>query len=184
MVIHLSLSNETILEAQMLILQSHSILNPANGAPITVPVQDMVLGLYYVIKLRKGVRSEGLTFYGPGEALVTHNEGKCDVHVPISIIVKDVDEDGNMVDEVVHNASVGRAIVSGIAPTKAGYISTVISKGPLRSIVSHVIKAYGVAKVAEFLGGIKSLGYQMVLRGNPSFNSGDIIIPGEREALM
>ena len=112
MAVHLPLSNEAILEAQMLMLQSHNILNPANGAPITVPAQDMVLGLYYITKLRKGAKGEGLTFYGPEEALIAYNEGKCDIHAPISVIVKDVDENGNVVDKMMHDTSVGRVIVN------------------------------------------------------------------------
>ena len=121
MAVHLPLSNEAILEAQMLMLQSHNILNPANGAPITVPAQDMVLGLYYITKLRKGAKGEGLTFYGPEEALIAYNEGKCDIHAPISVIVKDVDENGNVVDKMMHDTSVGRVIVNEIVPAKAGY---------------------------------------------------------------
>ena len=140
MAVHLPLSNEAILEAQMLMLQSHNILNPANGAPITVPAQDMVLGLYYITKLRKGAKGEGLTFYGPEEALIAYNEGKCDIHAPISVIVKDIDENGNVVDKMMHDTSVGRVIVNEIVPAKAGYINTIISKKSLRDIISHVIR--------------------------------------------
>ena len=183
MAVHLPLSNEAILEAQMLMLQSHNILNPANGAPITVPAQDMVLGLYYITKLRKGAKGEGLTFYGPEEALIAYNEGKCDIHAPISVIVKDVDENGNVVDKMMHDTSVGRVIVNEIVPAKAGYINTIISKKSLRDIISHVIKVCGVAEAAEFLDGIKNLGYQMAFKGGLSFNLGDIIIPEEKEAL-
>ena len=184
MAVHLPLSNEAILEAQMLMLQSHNILNPANGAPITVPAQDMVLGLYYITKLRKGAKGEGLTFYGPEEALIAYNEGKCDIHAPISVIVKDVDENGNVVDKMMHDTSVGRVIVNEIVPAKAGYINTIISKKSLRDIISHVIKVCGVAEAAEFLDGIKNLGYQMAFKGGLSFNLGDIIIPEEKEALV
>ena len=183
MAVHLPLSNEAILEAQMLMLQSHNILNPANGAPITVPAQDMVLGLYYITKLRKGAKGEGLTFYGPEEALIAYNEGKCDIHAPISVIVKDIDENGNVVDKMMHDTSVGRVIVNEIVPAKAGYINTIISKKSLRDIISHVIKVCGVAEAAEFLDGIKNLGYQMAFKGGLSFNLGDIIIPEEKEAL-
>ena len=184
MAVHLPLSNEAILEAQMLMLQSHNILNPANGAPITVPAQDMVLGLYYITKLRKGAKGEGLTFYGPEEALIAYNEGKCDIHAPISVIVKDIDENGNVVDKMMHDTSVGRVIVNEIVPAKAGYINTIISKKSLRDIISHVIKVCGVAEAAEFLDGIKNLGYQMAFKGGLSFNLGDIIIPEEKEALV
>jgi DNA-directed RNA polymerase subunit beta' len=183
MAVHLPLSNEAVLEAQMLMLQSHNILNPANGAPITVPAQDMVLGLYYITKLRTGAKGEGLTFYGPEEALIAYNEGKVDIHAPVKVIVKDVDEDGNIV-KVMRETSVGRVIVNEIVPDEAGFINEIISKKSLRDIISHVIKVCGVAKAADFLDGIKNLGYYMAFRGGLSFNLGDIIIPKEKEALV
>ena len=183
MAVHLPLSNEAILEAQMLMLQSHNILNPANGAPITVPAQDMVLGLYYITKLRAGAKGEGLTFYGPEEALIAYNEGKVDIHAPVKVIVKDVDENGNIVD-VMRETSVGRVIVNEIVPPEAGYINTIISKKSLRDIISDVIKVCGVAKAADFLDGIKNLGYQMAFKGGLSFNLGYIIIPKEKETLV
>ena len=183
MAVHLPLSNDAILEAQMLMLQSHNILNPANGAPITVPAQDMVLGLYYITKLRAGAKGEGLTFYGPEEALIAYNEGKVDIHAPVKVIVKDVDENGNIVD-VMRETSVGRVIVNEIVPPEAGYINTIISKKSLRDIISDVIKVCGVAKAADFLDGIKNLGYQMAFKGGLSFNLGDIIIPKEKETLV
>ena len=183
MAVHLPLSNEAILEAQMLMLQSHNILNPANGAPITVPAQDIVLGLYYITKLRAGAKGEGLTFYGPEEALIAYNEGKVDIHAPVKVIVKDVDENGNIVD-VMRETSVGRVIVNEIVPPEAGYINTIISKKSLRDIISDVIKVCGVAKAADFLDGIKNLGYQMAFKGGLSFNLGDIIIPKEKETLV
>ena len=183
MAVHLPLSNEAILEAQMLMLQSHNILNPANGAPITVPAQDMVLGLYYITKLRAGAKGEGLTFYGPEEALIAYNEGKVDIHAPVKVIVKDVDENGNIVD-VMRETSVGRVIVNEIVPPEAGYINTIISKKSLRDMISDVIKVCGVAKAADFLDGIKNLGYQMAFKGGLSFNLGDIIIPKEKETLV
>ncbi len=183
MAVHLPLSNEAVLEAQMLMLASHNILNPANGAPITVPSQDMVLGLYYITKLRKGAKGEGLTFYGPEEAMIACNEGKVDIHAPVKVIVKDLDEEGNIVD-VMRETSVGRVIVNEIVPPEAGYINTVISKKSLRDIISDVIKVCGVAKTADFLDGIKNLGYKTAFEGGLSFNLGDIIIPKEKEALV
>ena len=183
MAVHLPLSNEAILEAQMLMLQSHNILNPANGAPITVPSQDMVLGLYYITKLRKGAKGEGLTFYGPEEALIAYNEGKVDIHAPVRVLVKDVDEDGNLVT-VMRDTSVGRVIVNEIVPDEVGYINTIISKKSLRDIISNVIKTCGVAKAADFLDGIKNLGYKMAFQGGLSFNLDDVIIPKEKEELV
>jgi len=182
MAVHLPLSNEAILEAQMLMLQSHNILNPANGAPITVPSQDMVLGLYYITKLRKGAKGEGLTFYGPEEALIAYNEGKVDIHAPVKVLVDDL-VDGK-IQKVMRETSVGRVIVNEIVPVEAGFVNTVISKKSLRDIISDVIKIVGVARAAEFLDGIKNLGYQMAFEGGLSFNLDDIIIPKEKEDLV
>ena len=184
MAVHLPLSTEAILEAQMLMLQAHNILNPANGAPITVPAQDMVLGLYYITKLRKGAKGEGLTFYGPEEALIAYNEGKVDIHAIINVVVKDLDKDGNIVDVMMKETSVGRVIVNEIVPAEVGYLNTIISKKSLRDIISDVIKAVGVARACEFLDGIKNLGYHMAFKGGLSFNLGDIIIPKEKEELV
>ncbi|WP_455674441.1 DNA-directed RNA polymerase subunit beta' [Phocaeicola sp.] len=184
MAVHLPLSNEAVLEAQMLMLQAHNILNPANGAPITVPAQDMVLGLYYITKLRKGAKGEGLVFYGPEEALIAYNEGRVDIHAIISVIVKDLDKDGNIVDVMMKETSVGRVIVNEIVPAEVGYLNTIVSKKSLRDIISNVIKAVGVARACEFLDGIKNLGYNMAFKGGLSFNLGDIIIPKEKEELV
>ena len=183
MAVHLPLSNEAILEAQMLMLQSHNILNPANGAPITVPAQDMVLGLYYITKLREGAKGQGLTFYGPEEALIAYNEGKVDIHAPVKVLVNDLDENGNIV-KMMRETSVGRVIVNEVVPDEVGYLNTIISKKSLRDIISDVIKKVGVARAAEFLDGIKDLGYKMAFQGGLSFNLGDIIIPEEKEQLV
>lgn len=183
MAVHLPLSNEAVLEAQMLMLASHNILNPANGAPITVPSQDMVLGLYYITKLRTGAKGEGLIFYGPEEATIAYNEGKVDIHAIIKVIVKDLDDNGNIVD-VLRETSVGRVIVNEIVPAEVGYINTIISKKSLREIIGDVIKKCGVARTADFLDGIKDLGYRMAFKGGLSFNLDDIIIPVEKEVLV
>src|SRR5574344_379006 len=184
MAVHLPLSNEAVLEAQMLLIQSHNILNPANGAPITVPAQDMVLGLYYITKLRKGAKGEGLIFYGAEEAMIAYNEGKVDIHAIISVIVKDLDSEGNIVDVMMKETSVGRVIVNEIVPYEVGYLNTIISKKSLRDIISNVIKTVGVARACTFLDGIKNLGYYMAFKGGLSFNLGDIIIPKEKEELV
>ena len=183
MAVHLPLSNEAILEAQILMLQSHNILNPANGAPITVPSQDMVLGLYYITKIRPGAKGEGLTFYGPEEAIIAHNEGKCDLHAQVKVVVKDLDEGGKLVDRMVET-SVGRVIVNGIIPEEVGYVNKVISKKSLRDIIADVIKTVGFAEACEFLDGIKNLGYRMAYLAGLSFNLDDIIIPPEKAALV
>ena len=183
MAVHLPLSNEAILEAQILMLQSHNILNPANGAPITVPSQDMVLGLYYITKIRPGAKGEGLTFYGPEEAIIAHNEGKCDLHAQVKVVVKDLDESGKLVDKMVET-SVGRVIVNGIIPEKVGFVNKIISKKSLRDIIADVIKSVGFAEACEFLDGIKNLGYRMAYLAGLSFNLDDIIIPPEKAALV
>ncbi len=183
MAVHLPLSNEAILEAQILMLQSHNILNPANGAPITVPSQDMVLGLYYITKLRPGAKGEGLTFYGPEEAIIAHNEGKCDFHAPVKVMVDDIDEQGNPIRHIVET-SVGRVIVNGIIPKEVGYVNKVISKKSLRDIIADVIKSVGFAEACEFLDGIKNLGYRMAYLAGLSFNLDDIIIPPEKADLI
>ena len=183
MAVHLPLSNEAILEAQILMLQSHNILNPANGAPITVPSQDMVLGLYYITKLRPGSLGEGLTFYGPEEAIIAYNEKRVDIHAPVKVIVKDLDENGTLVDKM-GETSVGRVIVNEIIPQEVGFFNDIISKKTLRGIITDVIKTVGVARACEFLDGIKNLGYRMAYVGGLSFNLGDIIIPKEKEELV
>ena len=183
MAVHLPLSNEAVLEAQILMLQSHNILNPANGAPITVPSQDMVLGLYYITKIRPGAKGEGLTFYGPEEAIIAHNEGKCDLHAQVKVVVKDLDENGNLVDKMVET-SVGRVIVNGIIPEEVGFVNKVISKKSLRDIIADVIKSVGFARACEFLDGIKNLGYRMAYLAGLSFNLDDIIIPPEKAELI
>ena len=182
MAVHLPLSNEAILEAQILMLQSHNILNPANGAPITVPSQDMVLGLYYISKIRPGAKGEGLTFYGPEEAIIAHNEGKCDLHAQVKVVVDDI-VDGKPCKHMVET-SVGRVIVNGIIPKEVGYVNRIISKKSLRDIIADVIKNVGFAEACEFLDGIKNLGYRMAYEAGLSFNLDDIIIPESKKALV
>ena len=182
MAVHLPLSNEAILETQILMLQSHNILNPANGAPITVPSQDMVLGLYYITKIRPGAKGEGLTFYGPEEALIARNEGRCDLHALVKVIVDDL-VDGKIQKRMIET-SVGRVIVNGIIPDEVGFFNDVISKKTLRGLISNVIKAVGMAEACAFLDGIKNLGYRMAYVAGLSFNLGDIIIPPEKEEIV
>ena len=182
MAVHLPLSNEAILEAQLLMLQSHNILNPANGAPITVPSQDMVLGLYYITKIRPGAKGEGLSFYGPEEAIIAHNEGKCDLHAQVKVMVDDVIEGRKVRHQV--ETSVGRVIVNGIVPKEVGYVNKVISKKSLRDIIADVILNVGFAEACDFLDGIKNLGYRMAYLAGLSFNLDDIIIPKEKAELI
>ena len=183
MAVHLPLGNEAILEAQMLMLGAHNILNPANGAPITVPSQDMVLGLYYITKLRPGSKGEGLIFYGPEEAEIAYNEGKVTLHAPVKVRVQDLDENGNYV-EVLRDTSVGRILVNEFVPKEVGYINEILTKKSLRTIIGNVIKVCGVVRAAQFLDDIKNLGYKMAFKGGLSFNLADVIIPAEKEALV
>ena len=184
MAVHLPLGNEAILEAQMLMLGAHNILNPANGAPITVPSQDMVLGLYYITKLRKGDKGEGTKFYGPEEAEIAYNEGRVTLHAPVSVVVDDIDENGNPVTRLVENTSVGRVLVNQYVPKEIGYVNEILSKKSLRGIISKVIKSCGIPRSAQFLDDIKNLGYKMAFKGGLSFNLGDVIIPAEKEQLV
>ena len=183
MAVHLPLGNEAILEAQMLMLASHNILNPANGAPITVPSQDMVLGLYYITKPRQGALGEGLIFYSPEEAEIAYNEGKVALHSWIKVRTFDVDEEGDPVEKIIET-TVGRILFNKCVPEKVGYINELLSKKSLRDIIGNVIEICGVARTAQFLDDIKDLGYSMAFRGGLSFNLNDVIIPPEKEELV
>ena len=184
MAVHLPLGNEAVLEAQLLMLGSHNILNPANGAPITVPSQDMVLGLYYITKLRTGDKGEGSVFYGPEEAQIAYNEGKVTLHAPVTVMVDDIDADGKPIRHLVKNTSVGRILVNQFVPQEIGYVNTLISKKSLRDIISRVIKRCGIPRSAQFLDDIKNLGYRMAFEGGLSFNLGDVIIPEEKKEIV
>ena len=179
MAVHLPLGNEAVLEAQLLMLGAHNNLNPAHGAPITVPSQDMVLGLYYITKLRKGDKGEGSIFYGPEEAEIAYNQGKVTLHAPVTIVVEDLDENGELV-KMRKETSVGRVLFNQYVPKEIGYVNEIISKKSLRTIIGKVIKACGVTRSAQFLDDIKNLGYRMAFKGGLSFNLGDVIIPEEK----
>ena len=183
MAVHLPLGNEAILEAQLLMLASHNILNPANGAPITVPSQDMVLGLYYITKIRPQAKGEGLYFYGEEEAIIAYNEGAVDIHALVKVVVDDIDEEGNPVRRM-HETSVGRVITNEAIPKEVGYVNELLSKKSLRDIIGKVIKTCGVARTAEYLDDIKDLGYKMAFQGGLSFNLDDVIIPEEKDDLI
>ena len=174
MAVHLPLSNEAILEAQLLMLGSHNILDPANGNPITVPSQDMILGLYYITKERAGVKGEGLTFYSEEEAIIALNEGRVDIHARVKVRVN---------GEIIETTP-GRVIVNQYVPAEIGYQNVLMKKGAVKSIISKVIKTCGVARAAQFLDDIKDLGYYRAFRGGLSFNLNDILIPEEKKALI
>jgi DNA-directed RNA polymerase subunit beta' len=183
MAVHLPLGNEAILEAQMLMLCSHNILNPANGAPVTVPSQDMVLGLYYITKPRKGSKGEGLTFYSTEEAMIAFNEKAVDLHANIKVKLKDLNENDELVDTMVET-TIGRIILNQFTPEGAGFINQLITKKALRDIIGYVFKKCGVDACAQFLDDIKSLGYRKAFEGGLSFNLSDVIVPPEKESLV
>ncbi|MCF8369636.1 MAG: DNA-directed RNA polymerase subunit beta' [Bacteroidales bacterium] len=187
MAVHVPLGNAAILETQMLMLASHNILNPANGAPITVPSQDMVLGLYYMTKAKKStaeapVKGEGFTFYGPEEVIIAYNEQRVDLHAIINCKLK-VIEDGEMVQKIIETTA-GRVIFNEVVPEGISYINELLTKKALREIISDVLKITGTAETANFLDNIKNLGFKMAYEGGLSFNLGDVIIPGIKEELI
>ena len=187
MAVHLPLGPEAILEAQMLMLASHNILNPANGAPITVPSQDMVLGLYYMTKIRHStpehkVLGEGLTFYSGEEVKIAFNEGVVELNTPVKVRLE-VYENGETVTKII-DTSVGRVLFNETVPHKAGYINDVMTKKALRDVITHVLKMTDVPITADFLDDIKNLGYATAFRGGLSFSMGDIIIPEEKEDMV
>ena len=174
MAVHLPLSNEAILEAQLLMLGSHNILDPANGNPITVPSQDMILGLYYITKERAGVKGEGLSFYSEEEAIIALNEGVVDIHAKVKVRIN-----GEMIE-----TTPGRVIVNQYVPAEIGFQNVLMKKSAVKGIITNVIKTCGVARAAQFLDDIKDLGYYRAFRGGLSFNLNDIIIPEEREEYV
>ncbi len=183
MAVHLPLGNAAILEAQLLMLGSHNILNPANGTPITVPSQDMVLGLYYITKERPAVKGENMSFYGPEEVIIALNEKAIDIHAGISVRLPKDKSNPEAGYEMVHTTP-GRIIVNQLVPQEVPYINEVLGKKSLRKIISNVIKYTGVARTAQFLDDIKDLGYTMAFKGGLSFNLGDVIIPEEKKSLI
>jgi len=183
MAVHLPLGNAAILEAQLLMLGSHNILNPANGAPITVPSQDMVLGLYYITKPRPGVKGEGMCFYGPEEIIIANNEGRLDLHAQIKVRLPKDPMDLSKGYELVETTA-GRVIFNQVVPKEVGFINELLTKKSLRDIIGRVLKVSGVARTAQFLDDIKAIGYNMAFKGGLSFNLGDVIIPQEKYDLV
>ena len=183
MAVHLPLGNAAILEAQLLMLGSHNVLNPANGAPITVPSQDMVLGLYYITKPRPGAKGEGLVFYGPEEAIIAYNEKRAALHATVKCVLRDVDENGNEFEEL-KETTIGRILFNQVVPAEVGYINTVLTKKSLRDIIAVVLKKAGADKVAKFLDDIKNMGYRMAFQGGLSFNLDAVVIPESKQELV
>ena len=188
MAVHLPLGPEAILEAQLLMLASHSILNPANGSPITVPSQDMVLGLYYMTKERKStkghkIKGEGSIFYSPEEVNIAFNEKKVDLNASIKVRTKDFNEEGELTTQIV-STTVGRVLFNEVVPEAAGYINEVLTKKSLRDIIGDILKVTDVPTTGEFLDAIKDIGYKFAFQGGLSFSLGDIIIPEEKTAMI
>ncbi|HUH46042.1 MAG TPA: DNA-directed RNA polymerase subunit beta', partial [Arenibacter sp.] len=188
MAVHLPLGPEAILEAQLLMLASHNILNPANGSPITVPSQDMVLGLYYMTKERKStpeapVKGEGLTFYSYEEVVIAYNEGELDLNAGIKVRARDLDEAGQLVSKIIPT-TVGRVLFNMVVPEEAGFINEVLNKKSLRDIIGNILSVTDVPTTADFLDKIKTMGYEFAFRGGLSFSLGDIIIPPEKPEMI
>jgi DNA-directed RNA polymerase subunit beta' len=187
MAVHVPLGHAAIIETQLLMLASHNILNPANGAPITVPSQDMVLGLYYMTKGRVSeenliVRGQGMTFYSPQEVIIAYNENKIDLHATIKVKTHDI-ENGEPVLKML-DTTVGRVLFNQVVPKEYGYINVLLTKKALRDIIGDVLKKTGTAKTAKFLDDIKDLGFQMAFAGGLSFNLDDVIIPAIKVDLV
>ncbi|RZL00620.1 MAG: DNA-directed RNA polymerase subunit beta', partial [Pedobacter sp.] len=187
MAVHLPLGNAAILEAQILMLAAHNILNPANGTPITVPSQDMVLGLYYITKGRKTdetrvVKGEDSVFYSPEEVIIAYNERTIDLHAFIKVKVN-VKENGVIVNKLIET-TVGRVLFNQMVPEEVGYINELLTKKSLRDIIGEVVKMTGMARSSKFLDDIKELGFAMAFRGGLSFNLQDVNIPVEKETLL
>ena len=183
MAVHLPLGNAAILEAQILMLASHNILNPANGAPITVPSQDMVLGLYYMTKERKGVKGEGKIYYSPEEVIIANNEGKLDLHAAIKVRTEDIDDNGDIVTKMI-STTAGRVLFNRIVPKEYGYINAVLTKKSLRDIIGNLVSQCGTDVTAKFLDDIKDLGYSNAFYGGLSFNLDNVIIPEAKSELI
>jgi len=188
MAVHVPLGNAAILEAQILMLASHNILNPANGTPITVPSQDMVLGLYYITKGRKSdadltVKGEGLTFYSSEEVHIAYNEQRVDLHAFIKVRARVKEKSGEIVEKII-DTTVGRVLFNEVVPVEVGYINELLTKKSLRDIIGDVVKNTGMARGAQFLDDIKELGFRMAFRGGLSFNLKDLNIPEEKAKLL
>ena len=183
MAVHLPLGNAAIMEAQLLMLGSQNILNPANGAPITVPSQDMVLGLYYITKEKPGAKGTGMKFYGPEEVIIAYNEKVIEMHALVEVRLPVDKQDESKGTQMVKTTA-GRIIVNQYVPDEVPYVNKVLGKKALRSIITEVIKNTGVTRTAKFLDDIKNLGYDQAFRAGISFNLGDVIIPAEKLDLI
>ena len=188
MAVHVPLSSAAILEAQMLMLSSHNILNPQNGTPITLPSQDMVLGLYYITKGKKStpedtVKGEGKVFYSPEEVIIAYNERKVDLHAGIKVKANIRNSDGSLTNKLIET-TVGRVIFNQHVPKNVGFINALLTKKSLREIIGDIIKWTNIPTTAKFLDDIKQLGFRMAFKGGLSFNINDLIIPDTKVAMI
>jgi DNA-directed RNA polymerase subunit beta' len=184
MAVHVPLGQEAILEASTLMLSSHNILNPANGAPITVPSQDMVLGLYYLTKGRKGEKGEGKTFYSPEEVIIAYNEGKLSKHAIVKLRVNIKDKKTGIIENKLTETVTGRVIFNEVVPEEVGFVDELLTKKKLQTIIAEVFKYAGQAKTAKFLDDIKDIGFQMAYKGGLSMGLGDVKVPAEKKKLV
>jgi DNA-directed RNA polymerase subunit beta' len=188
MAVHVPLGHAAVLEAQILMLASHNILNPSNGAPVAVPSQDMVLGLYYLTKSKKNlpndvVRGEGKIFYSAEEVVIAVNEKQVDIHAQIKIRVTNALDGENLVTKLIET-TVGRVMFNQVVPHEVGFINELLTKKSLRDIIGMVVKKTGMAKTAKFLDDIKDLGFKTAFKGGLSFNLGDIETPAEKFKII
>jgi DNA-directed RNA polymerase subunit beta' len=188
MAVHVPLSNAAVLEAQLLMLASHNILNPQNGTPITLPSQDMVLGLYYISKGKKStpaekVRGEGKAFYSNEEVIIAYNEGVVDLHAWIKVKANIRNSDGLLEHKLI-DTTVGRVIFNQHVPAEVGFVNALLTKKNLRDIIGDIIETTNVPKTAKFLDDIKTLGFRTAFQGGLSFSINDLIIPDIKEELL
>ena len=188
MAVHVPLSNAAVLEAQLLMLASHNILNPQNGTPITLPSQDMVLGLYYISKGKKStptekVRGEGKAFYSNEEVIIAYNEGVVDLHAWIKVKANIRNTDGLLEHKLIET-TVGRVIFNQHVPAEVGFVNALLTKKNLRDIIGDIIETTNVPKTAKFLDDIKQLGFRTAFQGGLSFSINDLIIPDIKEELL
>jgi DNA-directed RNA polymerase subunit beta' len=188
MAVHVPLSNASILEAQLLMLASHNILNPQNGTPITLPSQDMVLGLYYMTKEKKTtkdevVKGQGLSFYGTEEAIIALNEGKVDLHAVVKCRVRVKDANGGFSMKLI-DTTVGRLIFNQVVPEEVGYVNKLLGKKQLKDVIGNILAETSIPTTAKFLDDIKKLGFFYSFKGGLSFNLRDVVVPTSKDRLI
>ena len=183
MAVHVPLGQNAVMEASILMLSSHNILNPANGAPITVPSQDMVLGLYYITKGRKGDKGEGMEFYGPDEVIIAINEGVLSKHAFIKVRTKVRNDNGELETRVIDTVA-GRVIFNQLVPEEAGFVDELLTKKKLQKTIGDVFKISGMARTAQFLDDIKDLGFISAFNGGLSMGLDDVQIPESKQSMI